>query len=257
MYLLYRIAVRAKWQSSHVSGNSTSVFVKGNRKFGNEFVNTGESLLDLSRKVYYIGSQLFLFMESIMENKINSEIKKYESSVKKKKSNYSWIIKITLFATLISFIFSYSSELVITKLNVILSVVFLFFVIILGVIFDMVGVSITTVSITPFHSMNAKKLKGAKDAIKLISNAEKVSSFCNDVVGDICGILSGSISILISVSLASTLNINASLMTLIITSLVAGLTIGGKAFGKSIAINKNVYIVYKASRIISFFKGGK
>lgn len=189
-----------------------------------------------------------------MSNKIEKEIKKYENSVVQKKNNYIWIIKVTLFAALTSFVFSYTSEVIISKLNIYISVIFLLLVIVIGVIFDMVGVAMTTVSIKPFHSMSAKKLKGAKIAIKLIGNAEKVASFCNDVVGDICGILSGSVSVLIATNLSINLNINIFLTTLTLTAVVAGFTIGGKALGKSIAINKNVFIAYKVSKILNVFK---
>ena len=34
--------------------------------------------------------------------------------------------------------------------------------IILGIIFDVVGVAMTSVDIAPFHAMNSKKKKGAK-----------------------------------------------------------------------------------------------
>ena len=60
-----------------------------------------------------------------MENKIEKEIKKYEKSVTKKKSNYSWIIKVTLFATLTSFLISYSSGIIVSKLNLVASIIFL------------------------------------------------------------------------------------------------------------------------------------
>lgn len=189
-----------------------------------------------------------------MENKIEKEIKSYEKTIVKKKSNYSWIIKITLFAFLTSFLISYSSEIIVSKLNLIASIIFLIIFILIGVIADMVGVAITTVPITPFHSMSAKRMKGSKKAIRLIKNAEKVASFASDVVGDICGILSGSIGVLIATNLADKLNTNLSLTTLILMAVVASLMIGGKAIGKSIAINKNVYIVYELSRVISTFE---
>ena len=43
-----------------------------------------------------------------------------------------------------------------------------------------------------YHAMSSKKIKGAKKAVSFKKNADKVSSFCNDVIGDICGIISGS-----------------------------------------------------------------
>ncbi len=54
----------------------------------------------------------------------------------------------------------------------------------LGIVFDMIGVAVTAADPKPFHSMAAHKEKGAKEAIRLLKNANQVSSFCNDVVGD-------------------------------------------------------------------------
>jgi hypothetical protein len=40
-----------------------------------------------------------------------------------------------------------------------------------------------------------------------------------------------------------------------VTALIASITIGGKAMGKSYAINKSEVIIYKFAKIISLFKG--
>ena len=58
--------------------------------------------------------------------------------------------------------------------------------ILLGIMFDIIGVAVTAANPKPFNSMAAHRVKGAKEALYLIRNAEKVASFCNDVVGDIC-----------------------------------------------------------------------
>jgi hypothetical protein len=39
--------------------------------------------------------------------------------------------------------------------------------------------------------MASRRMETGKKAVWLISNAEKVGSFCNDLVGDICGVMSG------------------------------------------------------------------
>ena len=84
-------------------------------------------------------------------------------------------------------------------------------------------------------------------------NADKVSSFCNDVIGDICGIISGSAGVIIATFLANTFEINIFIVTLLVTAIIAALTIGGKALGKSIAINKSNYILYEFSKLVSHF----
>lgn len=192
-----------------------------------------------------------------MKNKKFSE--KYSNKagkkpVKNKKIvNYNWIIKITTITFFISFIFSFMSETIIPNANIFISLILVLLFIGLGILFDIVGVSVTVADIKTFNSMAAKNVKGAKLAVKLIKNSEKVSSFCNDVIGDICGIISGSTSASIAIIISSRFNLNLLIISLIITALVASMTIGGKAIGKSIAINKSNSIIFRFSAFLALF----
>ena len=49
------------------------------------------------------------------------------------------------------------------------------------------------------------------------------------------------------------LNINIFFTTLFITAVIAALTIGGKAVGKAAAINKSTLILFRFSKIASYF----
>lgn len=166
----------------------------------------------------------------------------------------TWTIKIILLAFIISFLFSTLSETIMPKVNLLVSILLLIVFIVIGVIFDMIGVAITTCDIKPFHSMNSKKIKYAKTGIKLIQNADKVSSFCNDVIGDICGIISGTAGVLIATTISTKLNIDTLLTSLITTSLIAALTIGGKALGKQTALKNNTTIIKTFSKIVAVFQ---
>ena len=106
----------------------------------------------------------------------------------------------------------------------------------------MIGVAVQAADVAPFHSMNSRKIKGADIAVKFKKNADKVSSFCNDVIGDICGIISGTAGSIIALKISNLLSLNSFYTILFITALISSLTIGGKAIGKSIAINKSNYI---------------
>ena len=73
----------------------------------------------------------------------------------------------------------------------------------LGIVFDMIGVASTSATEKEFHSMAAHRVRGAREAVWMVRNAEKVSSICNDVVGDICGIISGATGALIVAHITS------------------------------------------------------
>lgn len=183
---------------------------------------------------------------------MKKEIKKQIQVKKKQKFNYNWIIKITLLAFLISGIFSSFSEIFVKNVNIYIAILILLLFIGIGILFDMIGVAVTSASEEPFHSMSSRKVKGAKQAVYLKKNADKVSSFCNDVIGDICGIISGSVGVTIALYLSNYINIFVS--SLLITSIISALTIGGKALFKSIAINSSNEILYNFAKFISIFK---
>jgi len=172
---------------------------------------------------------------------------------KKKNNNSIWIIKITLLAFAISFLFSFISEIALNNTGIVIGIIILLIFVLLGVVFDMIGVAVTASDEKPIHSMNARKVRGADVATVFKKNADKVSSFCNDVVGDICGIISGSAGVVIAASLTKIIKIEPLYISLIVTSIVAALTIGGKALGKGIAIKNSNNILYTFSKIISYF----
>ena len=184
------------------------------------------------------------------------EIEKFKKQNKKRKvaeSNYKWVIQTTVMAFMISLAFSFISEITIPNVNIIGGIILVIIFILIGILFDIIGIAVASADIKPFHSMNAKKVKGSDISVSLIKNAAKVSSFCNDVVGDICGIISGSASAMIAITIATKLNANIFIVSLITTSIIAALTIGGKALGKSFAINKSNIILYESGKFISYF----
>jgi len=175
----------------------------------------------------------------------------------KAKPDIKWIIEIMSISFLISLVFSFASELILPNVHVIIGIVVVILFVIAGLIFDMIGVAVTSADEKPFHSMNSRKVRGADIAVMFKKNANKVASFCNDVIGDICGIVSGSAGAMIAISLADTLNIDKFIISLIVTAVIAALTIGGKAIGKSYAINKSNLILYEFAKFISYFYNSK
>ena len=176
---------------------------------------------------------------------------------KNKKQKNNWVIVVTVLAFAISLFFSSISELIMPKVNIIVGIIILILFITIGIIFDMVGVAVTSSDEEPLHSMNAKKIQGAKTAVSFKKNANKVSSFCNDVIGDICGIVSGSAGVTISLLIANKYNLNTYMTGLLITAIIAAFTIGGKAFFKTIAINNSNKITYIAAKTLSVFEKKK
>ncbi len=177
---------------------------------------------------------------------------------KKKKSNASWVALVVTMTFLISVILSFVTNSLAETLNFVYACLILLIIIAIGIIFDIIGIAVTAADETPFHALAAKKKKGARAAIALIRNAEKVSSFCNDVVGDVAGIISGATSAIIVAYIVVALKAKSDIIIgMLLTAMVAALTVGGKAMGKSVAIQKSYQIVRIAANFLSLFGFGK
>ncbi|SFU90093.1 hypothetical protein SAMN05421543_112106 [Alicyclobacillus macrosporangiidus] len=132
------------------------------------------------------------------------------------------------------------------------------FIVCVGAMFDMLGVAAAAARETPFHAMAAKRVYGAKRAITIVRNAEKVSSICSDVVGDIAGVLSGAGALAVAVQLNRTLEVTGwmeELTIIAITALVTSFTVGAKAIGKTLAIQSPTPIVLYASKVLESILG--
>ena len=160
-----------------------------------------------------------------------------------KKDNWLPIIFILTF--ILSFIFGSISTLA-SNMNVLLLSILLIVIIFVGIIFDMIGVAVLSCEESTFHAKASRKITGSKECIKLIKQANKTSSVCNDVIGDICGIVSGTISASLVVLLLDT-----PLMSILLTAVVSSLTVGGKAIGKRIAIEKCEDIIFLVGKLLS------
>ena len=74
------------------------------------------------------------------------------------------------------------------------------------------------------------------------------------VLAVFCGIVSGTTTAVIVVRLQTAFALPESvLLSVAVTALVSGLTIGGKALGKTVALNKSTSVVYWVGRFLHLF----
>ena len=173
-------------------------------------------------------------------------------SIKKERAKaIRWVVTIFFVTIFVSGLISVSSEEIMTHSGIAVAFLILLAIIFLGIIFDVIGVAVTSADEKPFHSMAARKVPGAVEAIRLLRNADKVGSICNDVVGDICGVVSGSASATIAAQILHNFDFSwPSVVSLAMSALVAGLTVAGKAIGKNIAIGSCTKVVHGVGKII-------
>ena len=174
---------------------------------------------------------------------------------KERNKTIRWVVTIFFITILVSGAISLLSDYIMSVSGMAVAFLILLAIILVGIVFDIIGVAVTSADEKPFHSMAARKVPGAQNAIKLLRSAERVSSICNDVVGDICGVVSGSASATIAAQVLQNFEFAwPQVVSLVMSALVAGLTVGGKAIGKTVAMESCTQIVHVAGRVIYWFQ---
>ena len=176
---------------------------------------------------------------------------------KRKRSGQSpavWITLVFVVTVVVSALITHASGVLLDGSGIFAALTVLLLIILIGIAFDVVGVAVTAADEQPLHSMASRKVPGAREAIGLIKNADRVASICNDVVGDICGVVSGSAAAVIAVRLLEDFTLSwPNVLKVGMSAMVAGLTVGGKAIGKGVALRHSVPIVHFVGRLSAAF----
>lgn len=174
-----------------------------------------------------------------------------KASRKERNKTIRWVVTIFFVTIFVSGVISFASNEIMALSTIPVAFVILLAIVLIGIVFDIIGMAVASADEKPFHSMAARKVRGSHEAIRLLRNAERVSSICNDVVGDICGVVSGSASAAIAAQVLENFQFSwPRIIALLMSALVAGLTVGGKAIGKTFAINSCTKIVHAVGKII-------
>lgn len=182
---------------------------------------------------------------------------------KKKKSifveYFRWPLIVLIVSLFLSFSFSFLSELALNNASLVIAIVVILVFMFISIITDAVGVAVTAAVEIPFRAMAAKKVKGAKESIILINNADKVASIISDILGDICGILSGAAGAVVTAKFIEgvTNELHIVVIASIVSAIIAGVIIFGKAMGKRIALDNCDNIVLMLGRLVYVFTLGK
>ncbi len=164
-----------------------------------------------------------------------------------------WAVIVSIWTFFLALLFALVTRFMLDSIqSIIISFTILLIIILIGIIFDTIGMAVAAADEKPFHAMAAKKIPGAKQAIYLVRNADRVSNFSNDVIGDISGVVSGVVGAMIILNLAmGTPGLNELYLSILVTAIIAALTVGGKAVGKSVAISRPTDLVFFIARFLT------
>lgn len=176
-----------------------------------------------------------------------------KSGPRPKKKRNTWVLQIIAITFGLALGMSLVAEALQASVSVFVAVGVLLLFILTGILFDIVGIAVASADITPFVAMASKKVPGAASCLFLVKRADRVSNFCNDVVGDVCGIVSGAMGAAISLQIMQRLSAGGLWVPIVVSSVIAAMTVGGKALGKTVALTRRKQIVYAAGRALSLF----
>jgi CBS domain containing-hemolysin-like protein len=160
-------------------------------------------------------------------------------------------IKVGAAAFVVSALLAWPSQAAMRHWAAYLALPLLLAIVLTGILFDVVGVAATRASEIPFHARSAKGLPGARQAIRMVRQADKVALFCSDVVGDLAGTLSGAAAVAVAVHLFVG-GSRALWAGMLAVAAVTALTIGGKAVGKAYAIRRANAVVGRVARALAW-----
>lgn len=123
-------------------------------------------------------------------------------------------------------------------------------IILVGVVFDIVGVAAAAADEHPFHAMAAKRIPGARQAIALVRRADRVATFAVDLVGETTAAISGAAGAAVVFRLASGHALREDLAGTLVIGGIAAVTVGAKAAVKGLAIRRANEIIFLAGRVI-------
>lgn len=190
-----------------------------------------------------------------LDTKGKKKSKKEKKVQSKFAKNYRWPLIVLVTAFCISMMFGVLSEVALDGANIIISIVVILVFLVIAIITDMIGVAITSCDEKNLRAMAARKIRGAKEAIILQKNGDKVSSIFADILGDVCGILSGAAgasvaSALITQNMSSFTGV---VIASLVSAIIAALIIFGKALMKKYSMNHSEKIILIMGKIMSIF----
>lgn len=162
-------------------------------------------------------------------------------------------VRVGLTSFVLAVLVNYSSGLALTAAPVIISLLIVFSLVLIGILFDILGTAVAAAEAAPFNAMAARKVNGARQALWLVKNADRVANFANDLVGDTTGAVTGAAGASVAIKLSQLFAggpMAEQIVGLLMIGLVAGLTVGGKAGGKSFAMERSTQVLFLAGRVL-------
>lgn len=162
---------------------------------------------------------------------------------------FRWASRIGGITFGISVAMSLLAQIAIGNGDIAVTLLLLIFMILVSIVFDAVGVSAASCDPDELTCCRSRLSPSVyRRALHMVQHAEKVNTFCSDVVGDMCGILSGACGMTIAIRISEQVA-HGYLTSILVSAGIAAMTVGGKAWMKGYAVRYACEFVICASRM--------
>lgn len=164
-----------------------------------------------------------------------------------------YIVIVGIVSFFLAIFFTFFSEFFTSRLNsIILSLVFLAFIVLINIAADVVGTAVTAASHIPFNAKASKRIRGAPQGLQLIRNADKVANLTNDMLSDITTTVGGALGISIVVQIMKLEPaVSQFWLNILITAFIAAVIVSGKAISKKIALSHPDDVIFLVGRVLA------
>jgi len=172
---------------------------------------------------------------------------------RKKTPRLRWVAATALLTFVLAVLISVITQFLFGVMESFFAALFILLAIVFtGILVDMIGIAATAADEVPLLAKAAKKVTGAREALYLVRNADRVANFCSDVVGDISNIISGVLAAFLVLRLVAEGHVTESpFVSILTTGLISALTVGGKAFGKAVAMDRPTDIILWSAVVLA------
>ena len=87
-------------------------------------------------------------------------------------TSHKWTIFVIFLSFVLSLVFSLITSVAMQSLNLFFAFIVLFAIIAINILFDMIGTAVQSAEEKPFHSLAARKVKGARESISRTSTCK-------------------------------------------------------------------------------------
>lgn len=171
---------------------------------------------------------------------------------KNKKKIDLWFAKAFIIAFVLTIVFGLLSESILDETSWVVATIVILVLMAIALFFDMIGTAVILADPVSFNAMASKRIKGAKNGLKIIKAQNMVTSICSDVIGDIIGILSGAMGVGLALSLMSPQNAWYNpYLSILVSALIAAISISIKAIVRMLAKKHCHKIVWNVGKLMT------